>query len=452
MRWLGWAGAALAALGFPASLILPGWVDRQLNRVERAGPYEASREASQAVARTPIVDLHADPLLWDRDLLERLSHGQVDLPRLLEGKVAIQVFGLVTQVPSSQNFERTPADDPDMITLLAVLQRWPLASWGSRFARAVHQAEKLHDAADRSEGRLTVLRTRADLERLLADRAAGKRRVGGLLALEGMHALDGELRNLDRLFDAGLRMMAPTHFFDNRVGGASAGVEKYGLTEFGKQAFRRIQELGIVIDVAHASPATVDDLLALATTPIVASHTGVQATCPGPRNLSDDQIRGIAATGGVVGVGYFAAAVCGTTPAAIAAAMAHVRDLVGPAHLALGSDFDGAVTTAFDTTGLGLVVDALRSEGFSPEEIDGVLGANALRVFRAVLPNDERVEGAPRSSAPSSSSAPLAVANSARPGSEGALRPESGQDRETPPGEPGGVSFRAEGRWTNDGG
>ncbi|MAE96443.1 MAG: peptidase M19 [Deltaproteobacteria bacterium] len=386
MRGLLWTGVALVVLAGLASWVLPGQVDRRLNQVERAGPDTASPAAQEALARARVVDLHADPLLWDRDLLERLSHGQVDLPRLLEGHVAIQVFGLVTQSPSSQNFERTPAEDPDTVTLLAVLQRWPLATWRSRFARAVHQAGKLHDAAERSEGRLTVIRTRADLEELLAARAAGERRVGGLLGLEGMHALDGELGNVDRLFEAGLRMMAPTHFFDNRIGGSSAGVAKHGLTELGRQAIGRLQELGIVVDVAHASPRTIDDLLGLATAPLLASHTGVKATCPGPRNLSDDQIRGIASTGGVVGIGYFEGAVCGTEPAAIAAAMAHVRRLVGSAHVALGSDFDGAVTTAFDTTGLALLVDALRAEGFDGDEIQAALGGNALRVFRSVLP------------------------------------------------------------------
>ncbi len=388
MRWLALVAGGVALLGLAAFLWLPGELDRRINRVAGEPPFAGSERARALLAEAGAVDLHADPLLWDRDLSRQLAHGQVDLPRLLEGQVALQVFGLVTQVPAGQNFERTPADEPDLITLLAVLQRWPVATWTSRRARAEHQAARLVELAGGSDGRLRIVRTRADLDAVVAARRRGEAVVGGMLGLEGMQALDGELGGVDALFAAGLRMMAPTHFFDNRVGGSSAGEAKYGLTELGRAAVRRARALGVAIDVAHASPATVDDLLALGVGPLVASHTGVQATCPGPRNLADAQLRGIAATGGVVGIGYFAGAVCGTSPEHVARAAAHVRDLVGADHVALGSDFDGAVTTAFDTTGLSLLVDALVAEGFRDDEIRGVLAGNALRVLRSVLPRE----------------------------------------------------------------
>ncbi|MCP5059505.1 MAG: amidohydrolase family protein [bacterium] len=378
----------LILLGLLAAFAwLPGWLDQFINRVEMEAPFEGSAHAQALLGAFGAIDLHADPLLWDRDLGERHRHGQVDLPRLVEGKVAVQVFGIVTQTPMGMNFERTPADDPDMITLLAVLQRWPTSTWTSRRARAEHQAEELAALAEHSEGRLRMLRTRGDLEEVIQARARGESVVGGLLGLEGMHALDGELEAVDALFAAGVRMMAPTHFFDNRIAGSSAGVEKYGLTDLGRAALRRAQELGIVIDVAHASPATIDGMLEIVDAPMVASHTGVQATCPGPRNLSDDHVRAIAEKGGVIGIGYFAGAVCGTSPEHIARAMAHVRKLAGADHVALGSDFDGAVATDFDTTGLPLVIDALLAEGFTDDEIRRTLSANALRVFREVLPN-----------------------------------------------------------------
>ncbi|MBW2241641.1 MAG: membrane dipeptidase [Deltaproteobacteria bacterium] len=365
---------------------LPGWIDQGINRLEAEPPFDGSAHAKALLDAFGAVDLHADPLLWDRDLAERHDHGQIDLPRLIEGKVAVQVFGIVTQTPMGMNFERTPADDPDMVTALAVLQRWPRSTWTSRRARAEHQAANLAALAERSQGRLRILRTRGDLEDVLQAQARGEEVVGGLLGLEGMQALDGELSGVDALFAAGLRMMAPTHFFDNRIAGSSAGVEKYGLTDLGRASIRRAQELGIVIDVAHASPTTIDDLLEIGDAPMVASHTGVQATCPGPRNLSDAHVRGIAEKGGVIGIGYFAGAVCGTSPEHIARAMAHVRSLVGADHVALGSDFDGAVATEFDTTGLSLVVDALLAEGFTDDEIRRTLSANALRVFREILP------------------------------------------------------------------
>ena len=104
----------------------------------------------------------------------------------------------------------------------------------------------------------------------------------------------------------------------------------------------------MIVDVAHSSHATVAEILAMAHRPVVSSHGGVQATCKVNRNLTDDEIRGIARTGGVVGIGYWSGAICSTTPQDVAKAIAHVRDLVGIDHVGLGSDFDGAMTTGFD--------------------------------------------------------------------------------------------------------
>jgi membrane dipeptidase len=361
-------------------------VDRSLNRVAGPAPPPASERARALFARLRVVDLHADSLLWQRDLTERLDHGQVDLPRLLEGNVALQVFGLVTQVPAGLNFERNEADTRDVVTLIALSQRWPIATWRSRLARAEHQSAKLAAVAARSQGRLTVVRDAAGLRGFLEERAHDPQRVAGLLGIEGAQALDGSLAGLDRLFAAGVRMIGLAHFFDNAVAGSSAGVEKHGLTPLGREVVQRMQALGIAVDLAHVSPASVSDALMLATKPVVVSHTGVQATCPGPRNLSDEQIRGIAATGGVIGIAYFEEAVCGTGVAEIVRAMRHVRGLVGARHVALGSDFDGAVTTAFDTTALASLVDGLFAAGFDEDEIRGVMGENALRVLEQTLP------------------------------------------------------------------
>ena len=137
----------------------------------------------------------------------------------------------------------------------------------------------------------------------------------------------------------------------------------------------------MIVDIAHCSHACVRDVVAMATRPVVSSHGGVQATCPVNRNLTDAEIRGLASTGGVIGIGYWPGAVCDTSPPAIVAAMAHVRDLVGIEHVALGSDFDGSVTTGFDTAQLVQVTQALMDAGFSDQEIRAVMGGNALRVL-----------------------------------------------------------------------
>ncbi len=376
--------AALAGLvfffGFAARMM-----DRRMNTVVEPPPYEASAEAHRLHARLLVADMHCDLLLWPRDPLVRADYGHVDVPRLVEGGVALQVFSAVTKVPFGLNYERNTGDT-DQIRWLVMAERRPVSTWFSLTERALDQARRLDAAAARSDGRLTVVRTAADLDRFLERRASDPNLVAGVLAVEGLHALEGKLENVDRLFEAGFRMMAATHFFDNAVAGSAHGAERGGLTELGRQVIRRQEELGIVVDVAHVSPRAVDDILALATRPVVLSHGGVKAVCDSPRNLSDDQIRGIAATGGVIGIGYWDGAVCEPTVPNVVRAVRHVADLVGVDHVSLGSDFDGATREPFDTTGLVKITEALMNEGFTDEEIAKIMGGNVLRVLRQTLP------------------------------------------------------------------
>jgi microsomal dipeptidase-like Zn-dependent dipeptidase len=142
----------------------------------------------------------------------------------------------------------------------------------------------------------------------------------------------------------------------------------------------------MTVDLAHASAKTIDDVLAIATRPVVVSHTGVKGTCDNQRNLSDEQLKGIARTGGVIGIGYWETAVCGKDAKAIAQAIRYTANLVGVEHVGLGSDFDGAIAAPFDTTGLVQITDALIAEGFSDDEIGKIMGRNALRVLIQNLP------------------------------------------------------------------
>jgi microsomal dipeptidase-like Zn-dependent dipeptidase len=163
------------------------------------------------------------------------------------------------------------------------------------------------------------------------------------------------------------------------------GLKKGGLTPFGRDIARRMEAKGMIIDIAHLSHTGVAEVLDMATRPVVSSHGGVQATCKVNRNLTDDEVRGVAKTGGVIGIGYWDGAICSTDPRAAAKAMKHVRDLVGIQHVALGSDYDGATTVRFDTSQLVQVTQALLDEGFTAQEIRAVMGENALRVIRAGL-------------------------------------------------------------------
>ena len=361
----------------------PGMVERSMNKVDGEPLIEVSDEAKALHKTLTIVDLHSDTLLWNRNLLSRGTRGHMDLPRLEEGNVALQVFSSVTKTPKGQNYDANDADS-DNITPLVIAQLQPTRTWNSLLERSLWHAEKLERAAAKSDGELLGIASPKDLDRLLRERSSETPKpVGALLSIEGLQNLEGDLANLDTLREAGFRMASLTHFFDTDLAGSMHGVEKGGLTDKGRKAVRRMEALGMVVDIAHCSHECVADILAMAKRPVVSSHGGVQATCKVNRNLSDDEIRGVAKTGGVVGIGYWDAAVCGTSPRDAAKAMKHVRDLVGIDYVALGSDYDGAVTVRFDTSQLVQVTQALMDEGFTEDEIRAVMGGNALRVLRA---------------------------------------------------------------------
>lgn len=323
--------------------------------------------------------------MWNRDLLERGTWGHTDVPRLIEGNVALQAFTIVTKSPRGMNIESND-DRTDNITPLVIAERWPPATWTSLRERALYQARKLRELADHSGGHLTLITSSAELATYLAQREREPSITAGFLGVEGAHALEGDLTNIDIFYAAGVRMMAPTHFFDNDIGGSAHGVQKGGLTELGKEMIRRMEARRMIVDLAHASARTIDDALNIATRPVVVSHTGVRGTCDNTRNLSDDQLKRIAATGGIIGIGYWPTAVCGIDARAIARAIRYAVNLVGVEHVALGSDFDGSVIVPFDTSGLAQLTDALLSEGFSEQEIRLVMGENVIRFLSENLP------------------------------------------------------------------
>ncbi len=366
--------------------VAPAMVERSMNQVLVAPPYETTAAARRLHETLIVADMHADSLLWGRDLLERGERGHVDIPRLIEGNVAVQMFTLVSKTPSGLNIERN-ADDSDNVTWLAIGQRWPLRTWFSLKQRALYQAERLHAMADASNGRFVIVKTKADLTAFLERRKSEPEIVAGILGIEGAQVLEGDPANVDAMFAAGYRMMAPTHFFDNEMAGSAHGIDKGGLTEAGRKMIARMEELGMIVDIAHGSQKQIDEVLAMATRPVVVSHGGVKGTCDNNRNLSDGQLRAIAANGGLVGIGYWDTAVCGTDPAAIARAQKYVIDLIGAEHVGLGSDYDGAVDVPFDTTGLPLLTEALLAEGLGERDVARVMGGNQIRLLAELLPD-----------------------------------------------------------------
>ena len=382
------AGAAAAGALAAAPRILDALVARTEARMcpLLPGPATPVSDRARALHATlRVADLHADSLLFGRDLLRRGDRGHVDVPRLIEGRVALQVLSMAVKTPRGLNIDRND-DSSDEILTLALAKRWPPSTWRRLMPRVLYLAGRAHGFAAASGGTFRVIETRAGLLAYLADHEANPRITAGLLSIEGAHALDGDPANVDVVADAGVRMISPAHFFDTAFGGSAHGLEQHGLTPRGRDMIRRMEARGVLLDVAHSSARTIDDALAVSTRPVVASHTGVRGVLDNSRNLSDTHLDGIAATGGLVGIGFWPTASGGEDAAAIARSIAYAVERVGPEHVALGSDWDGAVPVPFDAANTVQLTDALLDVGLDEAAIRAVMGENVLRVLAAALP------------------------------------------------------------------
>jgi membrane dipeptidase len=379
--------AAVAALAV-AGPVLDAIVRRTEDRMNPVPPTPSTPPSDRARAlhaTLRVADLHADSLLFGRDLLRRADYAHVDVPRLIEGRVALQVLSMAVKTPSGLNIERND-DRSDDVLKLALAGRWPPATWRRLLPRVRYLASRAEGFAARSGGRFRLIRSRDDLAGYLADHLAAPGITAGLLSIEGAHALDGDPANVEVVADLGIRMLSPSHFFDTPFGGSAHGIEQHGLTAKGRDMLRRMEARGVLLDVAHASARTIDDALDLATRPIVASHTGVRGVLDNARNLPDAHLEGIAATGGLVGIGFWPWACGGNDAAAIARSIAYAIDRIGVDHVALGSDWDGAVPVPFDAAGTIELTDALLAAGLDEAAIRAVMGENVLRVLALALP------------------------------------------------------------------
>lgn len=382
------AGTVAVGVLAAARPVLDGLVARTERRMNAVGPdplVPPSDRARALHATLRVADLHADSLLWGRDLDRRGDRGHVDIPRLIEGKVAVQVFSMAVKTPRHLNIERNDATSDD-VTLIALARRWPPATWRNLLARVLHLAAEAQRLEARSGGRFRLLGSRPDLAAYLAARAADPAMTAGILSIEGAHALNDDPANVEVVADAGIRMISPAHFFDTAFGGSAHGMEQYGLTDLGREMVRRMEARGVILDLAHASARTIDDALAISTRPVVASHTGVRGVCDNARNLSDAHLAGIAASGGLVGIGFWPTACGGFDSSWIARSIAHAVERIGVAHVALGSDWDGGVRVPFDAAGVVHLTDALLEVGLDEPAVRAVMGENVLRLLATALP------------------------------------------------------------------
>ena len=376
----------IAFLYFLMTQFAPTMADKAFNTVTLAAPYEIPENVKEKYNDLPFVsDLHCDVLLWKRDISKKNDFGQVDIPRMIAANVALQAFTIVSKTPHNLNFDKND-DTTDDVTKIMIAQGRSPATWFSLKNRAIDQSERLQEFADESDGTFRVIRSSEDLKNYITDREHNKQITAGYLGIEGAQVLEGKVENVQAMYDVGVRMIGLTHFFDNKLGGSAHGVHKGGLTEFGRAAVKKMEELNIMVDLSHASPKLVDDLLDMATRPLIVSHTGVKGTCDNIRNLSDNHLKRIAAGRGLVGIAMFKKAVCGTDATATAKAIKYTADLIGVKHVALGSDFDGAVNAHFDITGLPLIAEELTKLGLSESDISLIMGGNVKRFLLENLP------------------------------------------------------------------
>jgi microsomal dipeptidase-like Zn-dependent dipeptidase len=434
-RWKTWKAACLGAaaggglLGLAGCEYLANLTDRGLN--ELAEPQPVITDADRGYhSQFLVVDLHADTLMWRRGLNESSALGQVDLKRLREGNVGLQVLTMPTRTPGKDDARQcTDAANSDPVPILAMANGWPPAAWVTPYHRAIAQAEELKRVAGlpRRDGApyVTQIRELRDLESWLAARfpASGEQNdnaIGVLLGAEGAHAFSPDLgEEFETLVDRyGLRLVGPMHHFTNAYGGSSEGCEKplSGLTATGKRLVRTLFSRGMIVDMAHASSAALDDAAVLANElkrPILASHTGVRSYLEqNPqagvsdahrrqaehRAMSGKDIAQVAGTGGTVGIIYWedqiGAAKVENVVGSITRAYCDLKKSGGTGfhtvtnaseHVSLGSDWDGAAKNTVDAAHVAAITVGLKEAGFSQDDIANIAGRNACRVIAQSL-------------------------------------------------------------------
>lgn len=411
-------------------VILAEQVEQFANVAKQKPPYAYKGKAANAPLAdgTPMlaIDWHADPLLSYRDLTKAGRYGYVDFPRMRMGNLGLQVFTTVTHQPAC--FSKGCSPFPNLVGIKNFYGFGPIGTWFSLSERALWQAEKLR-SFEGHDPNFRIIRTRRDLETFIAARKTNSSQVAGILGVEGVHALEADVNRMEVFFKAGFRLFGLAHWIDNAFAGSRHGEKAGPLTEKGKALIRFMVSRGMVIDLAHASTPTFRSVVAelkqigngKPARPVVVSHTGVQGTCRLERNLSDEEIKLVIETDGVIGVGFWTFAVGPTDrcqpdllkepSAAIRSARATVRAMMYVAgmtcgqnrqiteeeagalepkcfrHISLGSDFDGYAPIGFDARGVGLIARVLEADyKLKPEIITMIMSGNALRVLRASLP------------------------------------------------------------------
>ncbi len=356
-----------------------------------------------------VIDTHDDTtqrLLDPKfDFSARHSDGSVDIPRMRAGGLSAIFFSI--WIPGS-------------VTGPTAVQR------------ALDQIAAIRETVLRHPNDLVLCTTAEEIRRA---KAAGK--IAVLMGVEGGHMINNSLANLDKFFALGVRYMTLTHTVNTDWADASTDKAAHnGLTDFGKQAVREMNRLGMMVDISHVADKTFCDVLAISKAPVIASHSSCRALCNAPRNMTDDMIKALAATGGVMQINYHIGFLsqqfqdvskahpelgkeieaeskkrCGAKEACqlieadkitremvaqgklprvdwteIINHIDHAVKLVGAEHVGLGSDFDGADMPygMEDVSDIPQITNALLAKGYTPGDVRKILGGNTLRLMQDV--------------------------------------------------------------------
>ena len=334
-----------------------------------------------------VFDGHNDTLT--REDADRFATGRegghVDLPRARAGGLAGGIFAVFTETPG---YDVDPVERPE-------------GGYDTELAAPIGQ-EVAAPHAVRTLGRLAALERGGHVRIARAAGDLDAAREAGVLAavahLEGAEAIDPGLEALEHFHATGLRSLGPvwsrSNAFAHGVPFAfpSSADTGPGLTPSGTALVRRCAELGVAVDLSHLNEAGFWDVARLEAAPLIASHSGAHALCPSSRNLTDAQLDAIGASGGLVGVvfavGFLRADGREEPDTPLETIVAHVRHVagrIGVEHVALGSDFDGAMVPEplGDVAGLPRLLDALREDGFTERELRAIAWENWRRVLEA---------------------------------------------------------------------
>ncbi len=313
-----------------------------------------------------LIDLHNDVLeVMASDpnyhLADLHTYNHTDIPRLLMGGVDVQFFSVWVSPDSAQ--------------------------YTNYFQRALMMRDRFNSEISANPSTIAQATTMQQ-----ASQINNQNKIAAVIGVEGGHSIENNIDNLITLYNAGMRYLTIT--WNNSTNWAISAKDPrtltQGLTEFGRQVIRKLDSLGVIIDVSHVGIKTIQDILQITTNPIIATHSGARSVYNHYRNLYDSQIQDIAKSGGVVGVVFYPYFLNGSSNSSIDDVLKHIDhivNLVGTDYVSIGSDFDGIEVTPFgleDVTKFPALTLALLQHGYTELEVAKFLGGNFKRVFEKV--------------------------------------------------------------------